>query len=127
MDNMDLEARAYIRSESEFGNARLRGFLQMFMGLISGHNMHLLSFSEVIEKLRLNQSVYLGLQDIPIENIAGSTGRYDDFTRRFLPRTGDKRDKERWRNIFAKFETAASNYWRIMYFVFVPREPCVFI
>ena len=100
MDNMDIEARAYIRSESEFSSARLKGFLEMFMGLIRGHNMHLLSFSEVIEKLKLNQSIYLGLQDIPIENIVGSTGRYDDFTRHFLPRSGDKRDKERWRNIY---------------------------
>ncbi len=100
MDNIDLEARAYIRSESEFSSARVKAFLQMFMGMIRGHNMHLLSFSEVIEKLRLNQSVFLGLQDIPIENIVGSTGRYEDFTRHFLPRTGDKRDKERWRKIY---------------------------
>ncbi|RME98347.1 MAG: hypothetical protein D6768_17540 [Chloroflexi bacterium] len=97
---MDLESMAYIKSESEFSNARLRGFLQSVMGLIRGHNMHLLSFGEVVEKLRLKQSIYLGLQDIPVKNIVGSTGRYEDFTRTFLPRTGDKRAKERWRNIY---------------------------
>lgn len=94
------EAVAYIRSESEFNRARVRAFLELMMGLIKGHNMHLLSFDEVVEKLRLKKSVYQGLQDIPVDHIVGSTGRYEDFTRHFLPRTGNQRDKERWRNIY---------------------------
>jgi len=98
--NLDVESVAYSRSESEFSRARLRGFLEMVMGLITGHNMHLLSFDEVVEKLRLKQAIYRGLQDIPVKNISGSTGRYEDFTRRFLPRSGAHRDKERWRNIY---------------------------
>lgn len=102
---MDLESMAYIKSESEFSNARLKGFLQVIMGLIRGHNMHLLSFTDVVEKLRLKQSIYLGLQDIAVKNIAGSTGRYEDFTRTFLPRSSDKRAKERWRNIYTRAVT----------------------
>ncbi len=98
--HIDQDAQAYIKSESEFNHLRVKAFLEMMMGLITGHNMHLLSFNEVVEKLRLNQSIYLGLQDIPVKNIIGSTGRYEDFTRHFLPRKGDKRDKERWRNIY---------------------------
>jgi hypothetical protein len=97
---MDLESMAYIKSESEFGSARKRAFLEMIFGLFTGHNVHLLSFGEVADKLRLNQSVFKGLQQIPVENIVGSTGRYEDFTRHFLPRTGDKRAKERWRKIY---------------------------
>jgi hypothetical protein len=95
-----MEARAYIKSESEFSHLRIKAFLEMMMGKITGHNMHLLSFNEVVEKLRLKQSIYRGLQDVPLDNIVGSTGRYEDFTRHFLPRTGDKRDKERWRQIY---------------------------
>ena len=98
--NINVEEMAYIRSESEFGRARMKGFVEMVMGLVTGQNMHLLSFDEVVEKLRLKQAIYLGLQDIPIKNIVGSTGRYEDFTRQFLPRSGDRRDKERWRNIY---------------------------
>jgi len=98
--NINNESMVYIRSESEFGRARMRGFLEMVMALITGNNMHLLSFDEVVQKLRLKQAIYRGLQDIPLDNIVGSTGRYEDFTRRFLPRSGDKRDKERWRNIY---------------------------
>ncbi|HRV96400.1 MAG TPA: hypothetical protein P5526_29875 [Anaerolineae bacterium] len=98
--NIDAETLAYIKSESEFSQARLKGFLEIIMGLITGHNMHLLSFDEIVEKLRLTQTIYKGLQDIPLDHIAGSTGRYEDFTRHFLPRTGDRRDKERWRNVY---------------------------
>jgi hypothetical protein len=97
---MDLESMAYIKSESEFGHARMKAFLETIMGMLTGNKLHLLSFSEVVDKLRLSESVYRGLHDIPLENIVGSTGRYDDFTRRFLPRRTDKRDKERWRNIY---------------------------
>lgn len=98
--NINVEEMAYIRSESEFGRARMKGFVQMIMSLVTGHNMHLLSFDEVVGKLRLKQAIYRGLQDIPIKNIVGSTGRYEDFTRHFLPRSSDRRDKERWRNIY---------------------------
>lgn len=98
--NVDLESMAYIRSESEFSRARMKGFLKTTMDLITGRHMNLLSFDEVVEKLRLKQAIYRGLQDIPVKNIAGSTGRYEDFTRQFLPRSSDKRDKERWRNIY---------------------------
>lgn len=97
--NVDLEAMAYIKSESEFSRARLKGFLEMTLDLITGHNLHLLSFDEVVEKLKLKHSIYRGVKDIPVKNIVGSTGRYEDFTRHFLPRTGG-RDKERWRNIY---------------------------
>ena len=98
--NIDAETLAYIKSESEFSQARLKGFLEIVMGLITGHQRHLLSFDEIVSKLRLKQSIYKGLQDVPLDHIIGSTGRYEDFTRHFLPRTGDKRDKERWRNIY---------------------------
>jgi hypothetical protein len=98
--HVDAEAIAYIRSENEFNRARVRAFIEMMMGLIRGCNMHLLSFDQVVEQLRLKEANYKGLQDIPLDNIVGSTGRYEDFTRRFLPRTGDSRDKERWRSIY---------------------------
>ncbi len=98
--NLDVEALTYIQSESEFNRAKLKGFLEMMLDLITGHHMHLLSFDEVVTRLKLKQSIYCGIQDIPLKNVVGSTGRYTDFTRRFLPRSGCQRDKERWRNIY---------------------------
>ncbi len=96
----DPDALVYTRSESEFGRARTRAFLETILGLITGKNMHLLSFDEVVQKLRLKQAVYRGLQEIPLENIVGSTGRYEDFTRKFLPKIYNHREKERWRSIY---------------------------
>ncbi|GIK39131.1 MAG: hypothetical protein BroJett011_29640 [Chloroflexota bacterium] len=104
-NHLSAEAITYIRSETEFNRAKVKGFLEMMLGLITGHNMHLLSFDEVIKKLNLKEAAYLGVQDIPLENIAGSTGRYEDFTRHFLPRSGNEREKERWRNIYTLAET----------------------
>jgi hypothetical protein len=103
--NLSAEAITYIRSESEFNRAKVKGFLEMMLGLITGHNMHLLSFDEVVKKLNLKEAAYQGVQDIPLTNIAGSTGRYEDFTRHFLPRSSNEREKERWRNIYTLAET----------------------
>jgi len=97
---MDFETKTYIDSESEFNYVRLKGFLAMFMGFITRKDMYLLSFEDVVDKLHLRDTAYRGLHDIPIENIVGSTGRYHEFTRHFFPRSFDKRDKERWRNIY---------------------------
>jgi hypothetical protein len=103
--SFDAEAITYIRSEGEFNRAKVKGFLEIILGKITGHNMHLLSFDEVVKRLNLRQSLYHGVQDIPLRNITGSTGRYEDFTRHFLPRSGDVRNKERWRNIYTLAET----------------------
>jgi hypothetical protein len=103
--NLSAKTITYIRSESEFNRAKVKGFLEMMLGLITGHNMHLLSFDDVVKKLNLKQSIYRGIQDIPVKNIVGSTGRYEDFTRHFLPRSANEREKERWRNIFTLAET----------------------
>ncbi|MDM8521303.1 hypothetical protein QUF64_14755 [Anaerolineales bacterium HSG6] len=97
---LDPQVKAYIDSESEFKHVRLRGFLERVMGFITGHNMHLLSFDEVVDKLRLHESIFQGLHDIPVDSIVGSTGRYEEFTRHFFPMTGDQRNKERWRSIY---------------------------
>ena len=101
MDLISTDARevAYIRSAEEFDNARRKAFIQSMISRIRGHNFDLLSFDEVVAKLRLHDPVSLGLQDIPLDQIAGSCGRYTDFTRTFLPRRAG-RDKERWRQIY---------------------------
>ncbi|MCD4686378.1 MAG: hypothetical protein K8S97_10620, partial [Anaerolineae bacterium] len=57
----------------------------------------LVSFDEVQQKLRLNQSAYRGLQQVPLAQIIGSVGRYHDFTRTFLPLT--ESDSARWRRV----------------------------
>lgn len=101
MINTDIKGIVYMRSGEEFNRARRKAFVQDTIAKISGHNLDLLSFEEVVSKLKLRHKATIerGLQDIPLDQIAGSCGRYTDFTRTFIPRRAG-RDKERWRQIY---------------------------
>ena len=82
---------------SDFHRARSQAVLKEIIGRIRGESTELLSYEEVRQKLRIEGSSDQGLRDIPLEAIVGSVGRYQDFTRDFLPR----RDtiKERWARV----------------------------
>ncbi len=88
-----------ITSRDQWNQARRRAFLtQLYSTLgLSRQPVHLLSFEEVQEKLRLNQNAYRGLQQVPLDQIVGSVGRYNDFTRTFLPLM--ENDSWRWRRV----------------------------
>jgi hypothetical protein len=77
--------------------ARRRAFVQDTLDTLRRRPTDLLSFEQVSHKLRLEDAHYADLQEVPLEQIAGSVGRYSDFTRAFLPRTD--RLQERWQNI----------------------------
>lgn len=96
---MNTKDIAYLKSENEFNRARRKALVSEVISGINGSNLDLLSFEAVVEKLRLRNTVNLGLMDIPLSQIAGSCGRYTDFTRTFTPRRAG-RDKERWRQIY---------------------------
>jgi hypothetical protein len=57
----------------------------------------LLSFEQVCQKLKLQNVHYRDLQDVSLDHIVGSVGRYTDFTRAFLPRQDNLQD--RWQRI----------------------------
>src|SRR5262245_49970459 len=82
------------RPAEDFRRARRQAALQSMMARLTGHSTALLSFDEVRHKLQLRSSSHRGLQEIPIAAIVGSVGRYNDFTRSFLPRRNS--DQERW-------------------------------
>ena len=98
--NLDLKNITYIQSEAEFNRARAKGFWEFVGSVVTRRSPHLLPFEEVTQNLQPGQPVFLGLQDIPIKDIVGSTGRQRDFTRRFFPAMHDERGKERWRTIY---------------------------
>jgi hypothetical protein len=76
--------------------------LQELLAVLTHAPINLLSFREVREKLHLQGGAYRGLQDIPLDKIVGSVGRYQDFTRTFLPRT--HADRQRWARVKALME-----------------------
>jgi hypothetical protein len=74
------------RAAQDWRRARRKAFIQGALALIRRRPMNLLPFEEVREKLHLRNQRYLGLQDVALDSIVGSVGRYKDFTRTFLPR-----------------------------------------
>ena len=81
----------------EWKQARRAAFVQEALGILRQRPAALLSFDQVHERLQLRNVRYLDLQDVPMDRIVGSVGRYQDFTRAFFPR-GDHL-RRRWENI----------------------------
>ena len=91
----DLEKQA---SRETFHAARRRAFMQDILADLSGRSDNLLSFSEVQQHLRLSEPAEdVTLEEIPLEQIVGSVGRYRDFNRAFLPRAHI--DPQRWMRV----------------------------
>jgi len=86
-------------SASEYTAARKQAIMEEWLNFFTGRPNDLLSFEEVKQNLRLQDSAYRGLQEIELDKIVGSTGRYRDFTRTFLPKTDET--EQRWRRIDA--------------------------
>jgi nucleotide-binding universal stress UspA family protein len=70
------------------------------MARLTGKSIDLFAYEDVRHKLKAKGSVSRGLQDIPVDAIVGSVGRYSDFTRSFLPRRDS--DQQRWARVKAQ-------------------------
>jgi nucleotide-binding universal stress UspA family protein len=97
------EGQKYVSALDDFRRARSRAFLKELVARIRGESIELLSYEEVRQQLRAYASSDRGLQDIPLDAIVGSVGRYNDFTRDFLPR--QDANKDRWARVMAASET----------------------
>lgn len=90
--------RDKVASRETFNAARRRGFIQDVLADLSGRSEDLLSFADVRDQLRLSEAIDgVTLEEIPLEKIVGSVGRYRDFNRAFLPRA--QIDPQRWMRI----------------------------
>ena len=63
-----------------YESATTRAFWQEMFGHLRGKPAQLLSFEAIKSRLRLHEESYRGLQDIPLKDIVGSVGCYQDFT-----------------------------------------------
>lgn len=100
MPDDEYEKMQILEGMSAFNSARIRAFWSEVFSLIRGKPVELLSFEEVRARLRLREESYMGLQDVPLDKIVGSVGRYREFTRSFLPKTNTMR--ERWSRVYAQ-------------------------
>ena len=83
----------------DFQSAHLRAKLQGVLARVTGRSNELLSYDEIASKLKLQGRSDKGQQMIPVNAIVGSVGRYTDFTRTFLPRRLE--DRQRWASVKA--------------------------
>jgi nucleotide-binding universal stress UspA family protein len=79
---------------NDFNTAHRKASLKSAISHLTGEKIDLLSYGEVLKSLRLQGQVERGRQEIPLDKIIGSVGRYTDFTRDFLPRKSS--DSQRW-------------------------------
>jgi nucleotide-binding universal stress UspA family protein len=86
----------------DFQSARQRAAVQEILARVTGRSTRLLSYEDVAQKLKLRARTERGIQNIPLDAIVGSVGRYSDFTRTFLPRRSD--DRDRWAGVKAAVE-----------------------
>ena len=82
----------------DFRNARRKADLQELLASLSGRSARLFSFEEVRNKLKaVKDDTSKEIREIPLSAIIGSVGRYNDFTRGFLPRK--ESDERRWAKV----------------------------
>jgi len=87
----------------DFRRARRRAKLQETMAYLTGQSVGLLSYEEVRQKLKAREVEGRQVKEIPLKAIVGSVGRYNDFTRSFLPRQDSAED--RWARVKARVDS----------------------
>ncbi len=96
----DVNVANFMEGVSAFQSARLHAFWDEAIALVRGKPAELLSFEDIRARLRLREENYRGLQEVPLDQIVGSVGRYREFTNKFLPK-GNKM-QERWSRVYAQ-------------------------
>jgi len=79
---------------ADFQRARRHADVRAVLALLGRADERLLSYEDVRRRLRAIESPVRTLEDIPLDAIVGSVGRYQDFTREFLPLVDE--DRGRW-------------------------------
>jgi len=91
------------QAHSRFRDAHMQAILKDWRDRMSGQRSDLLSYDEVRQALRAQEmGVRPTLQEVPLDKIVGSVGRYRDFNGAFLPR--NEALEERWARVDAMRE-----------------------
>ncbi len=82
------------KAQNDFDRAKRAADWQFAIGALTGKNYHLVDYNEVRSRLSDTCNLPIIQKEIPIQSIIGSVSRNLDFTRTFLPKISQ--DKERW-------------------------------
>lgn len=94
---VELTGSNYLVAIGDFRRARQQAALESIMARLRGQSANLLSYDEVRRSLGGVEGTSHKLEDIPLDAIVGSVGRYTDFTRSFLPKKSS--GEERWARV----------------------------
>ena len=91
----------YIKALDDYKKARRGASVQELLARLGGNieDSALHSYDEVRQQLRAIEKSAEHLEEIPLDAIVGSVGRYHDFTRKFLPKASI--DEDRWARVMA--------------------------
>ncbi len=92
-----MNAHRYRVALDDFRQARRKAAMQQILARFTGEQTELLSYDDIRKRLKVTNLRERGLQDIPVEKIIGSVGRYKDFSRSFLPKSDTS--SERWARV----------------------------
>lgn len=87
----------YLGAVEDFRRARRQAALEEIFARLTGKPTELMRFDDVQQAIGPRTRLDRGLQEIPVEAIVGSVGRYADFTRSFLPRSDSM--EHRWARV----------------------------
>ncbi|GHU59749.1 hypothetical protein FACS189444_5620 [Spirochaetia bacterium] len=90
----DLEK---MQAAEDFDRARSKAFLYHIQHFMDPDKNKLMSFNDVKEILKPKSETYRGMQQVPINLIVGSEGRYRDFNKYFFPKADHLR--YRWERV----------------------------
>lgn len=77
-----------------FSEARRQANLSQIRAWFARKENQLIPFEALRAELRHQNPYYVGVEQVPLDKVIGSVGRYQDFTREFLPLNDSMR--ERW-------------------------------
>ena len=92
MENASPNRRSIVAQQ--FHHARRQAVIEALTARLTGHSASLLSYEEVAKSLGVRGQASAGQQEVPVAAIVGSVGRYNDFTKSFLPLQNS--DEARW-------------------------------
>jgi len=80
-----------------FNSALFRSFFKSVYKKLKHEEDYLPNLEQIVELTKAKDEHYIGLKEIPVDNIIGSEARYEDFDKDFLPRKPEL--QQRWSNI----------------------------
>ncbi len=91
----------YFKALEDYRKARRGAAVQELLARLSGNpeDTQLHSYEKVRQQLQAIEKSAEHLEEIPLDAIVGSVGRYHDFTRKFLPKSSI--DEDRWARVMA--------------------------